>query len=78
MVLRDGERATEDEIIAHVRGRLASYKAPRQIEFATLPKTSTGKIQKYVLRQRERSRADGPAAGPGPAMTVGGDQAGGG
>jgi len=36
-----------------VRGRLAHFKAPKAVEFCELPKTSTGKIQKYVLRERE-------------------------
>ncbi len=42
---------TEDELTAFVRDRLAHFKAPRGITFvAELPKTATGKIQKYVLR----------------------------
>ena len=45
---------TEDEIIDHVRSRLAHYKAPDTVAFPdALPKTSTGKIQKFVLRERE-------------------------
>lgn len=43
---------TEAELIAHVRERLAHFKAPKAIVFDELPKTSTGKIQKHVLRQR--------------------------
>jgi fatty-acyl-CoA synthase len=51
VVLRDGQTATEDEIIAFARERLAHFKAPRGVTFVTeLPKTATGKIQKYVLR----------------------------
>ncbi len=51
VVLRDGQSATEDEIIAFARERLAHFKAPRGVTFVTeLPKTATGKIQKYVLR----------------------------
>ena len=51
VVLRPGEPATEPELIAFVRGRLAHFKAPRAVTFvAELPKTATGKIQKYVLR----------------------------
>jgi fatty-acyl-CoA synthase len=54
VVLKPDGRATEAEIIEHVRGRIARYKAPREVEFpATLPKTSTGKIQKYSLREGE-------------------------
>lgn len=51
VVLRDGQTATEDEIIAFARERLAHFKAPRGVTFVTeLPKTATGKIQKFVLR----------------------------
>jgi fatty-acyl-CoA synthase len=51
VVLREGQTATEDEIIAFARERLAHFKAPRGVTFVTeLPKTATGKIQKYVLR----------------------------
>ncbi|QXJ20158.1 long-chain-fatty-acid--CoA ligase [Actinomadura graeca] len=54
VVLRDGFAATEAEIIGHVRESLARYKAPDRVEFvAGLPKTSTGKIQKFQLRERE-------------------------
>lgn len=50
VTLREGESATEGEIVEHVRGRLARFKAPKRITFGELPKTSTGKIQKFVLR----------------------------
>jgi fatty-acyl-CoA synthase len=51
VVLRDGAGATEDEIIAFAREHLAHFKAPRGVSFVNeLPKTATGKIQKYVLR----------------------------
>jgi fatty-acyl-CoA synthase len=51
VVLRDGQQASEDEIIAFARDRLAHFKAPHGVTFVTeLPKTATGKIQKYVLR----------------------------
>ena len=51
VVLRDGEQATEEEIIAFTRDRLAHFKSPRGVSFvAELPKTATGKIQKFVLR----------------------------
>ncbi|WP_067468890.1 long-chain-fatty-acid--CoA ligase [Actinomadura macra] len=54
VVLRDGHAAAEAEIIGHVRERLARYKAPDSVEFiAELPKTSTGKIQKFQLREKE-------------------------
>jgi len=51
VVLRPDQPATEAELIAFVRDRIAHYKAPRGVTFVTdLPKTATGKIQKYVLR----------------------------
>ncbi len=54
VVLRAGHSATPDELIAHVRTKLARFKAPREVDIVTeLPKTSTGKIQKFVLRQPE-------------------------
>ena len=54
VVLKSGTEVTEDELIGHVRQRIAKFKAPDQFEFLTaLPKTSTGKIQKYVLRDKE-------------------------
>jgi fatty-acyl-CoA synthase len=52
VVLRQGGGATEEEIIAFARGRLAHFKAPSGVTFVgELPKTATGKIQKYVLRK---------------------------
>jgi fatty-acyl-CoA synthase len=51
VVLRDGAEANEEEIIAFAREYLAHFKAPRGVSFVKdLPKTATGKIQKYVLR----------------------------
>jgi fatty-acyl-CoA synthase len=44
-----------DELIAHCRQLLAGYKVPREIRFEPIPKTSTGKIQKFQLRERARS-----------------------
>ena len=53
IVLKAGRSATEAELQAHVKSQLAPYKYPRWIEFATeLPKTATGKIQRFKLRQR--------------------------
>jgi fatty-acyl-CoA synthase len=52
ITLKDGASAEPAEIIAFCRGRLAHFKAPRHIIFGPLPKTSTGKIQKFVLRER--------------------------
>jgi fatty-acyl-CoA synthase len=52
VVLAAGASATADELIAFTRERLAHFKAPSEVHFVdTLPKTATGKIQKYVLRQ---------------------------
>ncbi len=53
--LKPGHGATEAEIIAFCRVHLAAYKLPRTVVFAELPKTSTGKIQKFVLREQARS-----------------------
>ena len=51
VVLRAGVTATADELRAFTRERLAHFKCPREWRFVTeLPKTATGKIQKYVLR----------------------------
>lgn len=49
--LKEAEQATEEEIIAFCQKHLASFKRPKQIVFIELPKTSTGKIQKFKLRQ---------------------------
>jgi len=50
--LRAGAHVTEDELIAFCRERLAHFKCPKAVEFGELPKTSTGKIQKFKLRER--------------------------
>jgi fatty-acyl-CoA synthase len=55
--LKPDTEASEAEIIEHCRARLAKFKLPKAIIFGPLPKTSTGKIQKYVLRERARSAA---------------------
>jgi fatty-acyl-CoA synthase len=55
--LRPGATATPADLIAHCRGLLAGYKVPREIRFEDIPKTSTGKIQKFALRARARSAA---------------------
>ena len=49
--LREGASATADDLIAHCRTHLAAYKCPRHIVFEDIPKTSTGKIQKFRLRE---------------------------
>ena len=48
--LRPGHAATAEEIVAHCRATLAGFKVPKRVMFQELPKTSTGKIQKHVLR----------------------------
>jgi fatty-acyl-CoA synthase len=50
VTLQEGASVTEEEIVEHVKGRLARFKAPKTVTFGELPKTSTGKIQKFVLR----------------------------
>ena len=52
VTLRAGETATAEEIIAYCRTGLAGFKVPRTVVFGELPKTSTGKVQKFVLRDR--------------------------
>ncbi|MEI7968729.1 MAG: acyl-CoA synthetase [Betaproteobacteria bacterium] len=54
ITLREGASATEADIIAFCRERLAHYKVPRTVVFGPIDKTATGKIQKNVLRQRLR------------------------
>jgi fatty-acyl-CoA synthase len=58
VTLNQGAAATPEEIIAFCRERLARYKCPDAVEFGPLPKTSTGKIQKFVLRDREWAGQD--------------------
>jgi len=53
--LKPGKMATEAELIDHCRSLLARFKCPKRVVFAELPKTSTGKIQKFVLRQRVKA-----------------------
>ena len=49
--LKSDMEASAGELIAHCRANLAHYKVPRSVVFGPLPKTATGKIQKYLLRQ---------------------------
>ncbi len=57
VVRKNGAAVTEDELKQFVKDRLAPYKYPRQIEFVDdLPKTATGKIQRFKLRERERGQ----------------------
>ena len=50
---KNGARPSADEIINFCKNHIARFKAPKFIEFCELPKTSTGKIMKYVLRNNE-------------------------
>lgn len=56
--LKPGSEVTPQDLIVHCKSLLASYKTPKEIRFETIPKTSTGKIQKFQLRER----ANQPAA----------------
>ena len=67
VVLADGARASDELIVelqSHVRGKLAPYEYPKEIEFIdALPMTTTGKVQRRVLRLREEDRSRLPSAG---------------
>ncbi|HEV7823090.1 MAG TPA: acyl--CoA ligase family protein, partial [Burkholderiales bacterium] len=54
VTLKPGAAVTEAELIAHARSLLAHFKAPKKIVFGELPKNATGKIQKFVLRERAK------------------------
>ena len=53
--LKPGATTTEDEVVAHCRELLARFKVPKRVIFGELPKTSTGKIQKFLLREKAKS-----------------------
>jgi fatty-acyl-CoA synthase len=53
--LKENSKVTEKEIIEFCRTHMAKFKAPRAVVFGEVPKTSTGKIQKFVLRQKAKS-----------------------
>jgi fatty-acyl-CoA synthase len=53
--LKEGASASVEEIIEFCRARMARFKAPKTVVFGPLPKTSTGKIQKFLLRERAKS-----------------------
>ncbi len=64
VVLKQGARASAEELVAHCRGRIAGYKVPRSIEFRNeLPKTGSGKVAKDVLRAQVRGGGDGSVSG---------------
>ena len=52
VTLKDGATATAEDLIEFCRANMARYKVPKTIVFGPLPKTSTGKMQKYILRER--------------------------
>src|SRR5207302_743738 len=59
VVCKPGASVTAAEIVEHVKSRIARFKAPDEVELVdALPKTSTGKIQKYVLREKEWAGRD--------------------
>jgi fatty-acyl-CoA synthase len=53
--LKPGAMVTAEDLVAHCKGVLAGYKVPREVRFEVIPKTSTGKIQKFQLRERAKS-----------------------
>jgi fatty-acyl-CoA synthase len=55
--LQSGKSVSAEELVAHCKQLLAGYKVPREIRFEPIPKTSTGKIQKFQLRERAKSRS---------------------
>jgi fatty-acyl-CoA synthase len=55
--LKEGASASAEEIIEFCRARMARFKAPKTVVFGPLPKTSTGKVQKFILRERAKSTA---------------------
>ena len=66
VTLKDDQNASEQEIIEFCRERIARFKCPKTVVFSTLPKTATGKIQKFALREQARSlpNADDVSATP--------------
>jgi fatty-acyl-CoA synthase len=52
--VKPGALVTQEELISHCKSLLAGYKVPRDIRFEEIPKTSTGKIQKFQLRARAK------------------------
>ena len=53
--LKPNAQAAEADLIEHCRGLLARFKVPKRVVFGELPKTSTGKIQKFMLREQVKS-----------------------
>jgi fatty-acyl-CoA synthase len=55
VTLKEGAAASESDLIAFCRERLAHFKCPKTVIFGALPKTSTGKVQKFVLREKAKA-----------------------
>lgn len=71
VTLKPGSEVSGEEITRHVRDQIAGFKAPKTIRFGDLPKTSTGKIQKYVLRGWAAELGPGDGERPGGASSTG-------
>ena len=66
IVLKEGQNATAEEIIAFCREKLAPYKVPKLVEFRQdLPKSNIGKVLRRLLREEEAARQGGGGAPPG-------------
>ncbi len=61
---KPGTNPTDEEIIAFCRDRLTHFKCPKDVEFGEIPRTSAGKVQKYVLRQKEKEKYSGKKGVP--------------
>ena len=58
IVLKDGARASEEELVRFCEGKMSYFAIPRFVELAaTLPRTENGKVQKFKLRERGRTKA---------------------
>ena len=55
VTLKPGAKASAEDIIAFCRDNMARYKVPRTVVFGPLPKTSTGKVQKFALREQAKA-----------------------
>ena len=55
--LKDGEEMTEQEFVAYCRSELAGFKMPKKVVWGPIKKTSTGKVQKYLLREQAKTAA---------------------
>ena len=53
--LKPGQEVGQDELLAFCREHIARYKVPKRVVFGELPKTATGKVQKFILRQQVKS-----------------------